>query len=78
MVRAVSLGAQVGFHVSWNGIERMGISSSSGGLFEVVGAQSIVYVFTELFDNELRGVSFVYVVDCLVEEVFVPIYFHGV
>ena len=46
--------------------------------FEVVGGQSVVYVFAELFGSEMRSVPFVNVVDCLVEEVFVPIYFHGV
>ena len=33
---------------------------------------------TELFGGEVCGVPFVYVVDFVVEEVFVLIYFHGV
>ena len=44
----------------------------------MVAGQSVVYVFAELFGSEVSGVPFVNVVDCLVEEVFVPIYFHGV
>ena len=44
----------------------------------MVGGQSILYVFEELFGSEVSGVSFLNVVDCLVEEVCVPIYFHGV
>ena len=43
----------------------------------MVGGQSIVYVFAEMFGSEMRGVPFVYVVYGLVEEVFVPIHFHG-
>ena len=35
-------------------------------------------MFAELFGGEVCNVSLVYVVDCLAEEVFVPIYFHGV
>jgi hypothetical protein len=46
--------------------------------FEVVGGQSVVYVFAELFGSEMSGVPYVNVEDCLGEEVFVPIYFHGV
>jgi hypothetical protein len=38
--------------------------------FEVVGGQSVVYVIAELFGGEMSSVSFVNVVDCLVEEVF--------
>jgi len=46
--------------------------------FEVVGGQTVVYVLEELFGSEMSGVLLVYVEDCLVEEVFVPNYFHGV
>ncbi len=35
-------------------------------------------VFAKLFSGEVCIMPFVYVVYCLVEEVFVPIYFHGV
>ena len=44
----------------------------------MVGGQSVVYVFAELFGSEMSGVPFVNVVDCFLEEVFVPIYIHGV
>jgi len=44
----------------------------------VVGGQTVVDVFAELFGSEVCSVPFVYVVDCLVKEVSVPIYFHGV
>ena len=44
----------------------------------MVGGQSVVYLFAELFGGDVSSVPFVDVVDCLVEEVFVPIYFHGV
>ena len=44
----------------------------------MVGGQSVVHVFAELFGSEMSGVPFGNVVNCLVEEVFVPIYFHGV
>ena len=44
----------------------------------MVGGQSVVYVFAELFGGEVSSVPFVYVVDCLVAELFVSIYFHGV
>ena len=46
--------------------------------FDVIGGLSVVYVFAELVGSEMSSVPFVNVVDCLVEEVFVPIYFHGV
>jgi len=46
--------------------------------FEVVRGHSVVYVFAKLFGSEMSSVPFVYAVDCLVKEVFVPIYFHGV
>ena len=36
----------------------------------MVGGQSVVYVIAELFGGEMSSVSFVNVVDCLVEEVF--------
>ena len=42
----------------------------------MVRDQSVVYVFVELFGTEMSCVPFVYVVDCLAEEVFAPIYFH--
>ena len=44
----------------------------------MVRGQSVVYVFAELFGGEVSSVPFVYVVDCLEEEVFVPTYFHGI
>ena len=46
--------------------------------FELVSGQSIMYMLAELFGGEVRGVPFGYVVDCLVQEVFVPVYFHGI
>ncbi len=79
MVRTVSSGTHVGFHVTWNGIERMGVSSSSGwSRLRWSRGQSIVYMFAELFGSEMRGVPFVSAVDYLVDELFVPIYFDGV
>ena len=44
----------------------------------MVGGQSVVYVFAKLFGSEVCSVPLVYMVDCLVKKVFVPIYFHGV
>ena len=35
-------------------------------------------MFAEFFGGEMFNVPLVYVVDCLAEEVYVPIYFHGV
>ena len=46
--------------------------------FEVVWGQSVVYVFAKLCGGEVCSALFVYVVDCVVEEVFVFIYFHYV
>ena len=42
------------------------------------GDWSVVDVFAKLLGSEVSSVPFVYVVDCLMEEVFVLIYFHGV
>ena len=40
--------------------------------------QSVVDVFAESFGGEVCCASFVCVVECVVEEMFVPIYVHGV
>ena len=44
----------------------------------MVGGQPVVYVFAELFGSEMSSVLLVNVVNSLLEEMFVPIYFHGV
>ena len=42
------------------------------------GGYSVVDVFAELFGGEVCNVLSVHVVYCLVKEVYVLIYFHGV
>ena len=79
VVSMFSSGTHAGLHVTWHGMERMGVSSSSRwSRVRCLGVSPVVDVFAEMFSGEVFGVPLIYVVDRSTGEMFVPIDFHSV